>query len=174
VKRYLITDTLFPGLERWQAEMIQVRNKTISVRELSALTRAILAASPDSRVLVNTRVDVALTCGAHGVHLPAHSPAPSRWRARTPPGFLFGVSCHSQDELRRAEQESADFAVYGPVFAPLSKVDDRPAVGLDELHEACRCVRMPVYALGGITWSNAQSCLDAGAAGIAGITLFRA
>lgn len=174
MNRYLITDSMFPGLARWQAEMIQVRRKDLTSRALAALTRQILAASPASRVLVNSRVDVALACGAHGAHLPAGSPPPSLWRPITPPGFLFGVSCHNVDELRRAQDEGADFAVFGPVFPPRSKQDDRPPVGLDGLRAACAAVRLPVYALGGITWDNAEACIQAGAAGVSGITLFRA
>jgi len=170
MKRYLITDRPV----RQDAEMIQVRNKELPVRDLVGLTRDILQANPASKVLVNTRLDVALVCGAHGLHLPAGSPAPSDFRRIAPAGFLIGVSCHSVDELLRAEGEGADFAVYGPVFHPLSKSSDaRPPVGLEGLRAACAAVRLPIYALGGVTWSNAASCLEAGAVGVAGITLFR-
>ena len=95
MKRYLITDRPV----RQDAEMIQVRNKELPVRDLVGLTRDILQANPASKVLVNTRLDVALVCGAHGLHLPAGSPAPSDFRRIAPAGFLIGVSCHSVDEL---------------------------------------------------------------------------
>ena len=83
------------------------------------------------------------------------------------------MSCHSVEETRRAEEEGADFVVFSPVFAPLSKTSPLPPHGLDGLAQACRAVRIPVLALGGVTWSNAGSCVAAGAAGVAGITLFQ-
>jgi thiamine-phosphate pyrophosphorylase len=155
-------------------DWIQVREKHLPARELARWTTAVVeAAAGRAKVLVNTRVDVALACGAAGVHLPGGAPPPSAWRALVPPGFLFGVSCHSVEEVRESEQNDADFAVFAPVFAPLSKDSVLPPQGLDRLAEAARAVRIPVLALGGITWENVPLCLEAGATGVAGITLFR-
>ena len=154
--------------------MIQVREKHLGARELCRWTSAIMAAAPGVKVLVNSRVDVALACGAAGAHLRAGAPPPSLWRTAVPAGFIFGVSCHTVDEVRRAGQEGAGFAVFAPVFKPLSKGPASPAQGLDRLAEACRAAGIPVLALGGITWENAPLCAGSGAAGVAGITLFRA
>ena len=184
MKRYHITDRkqiggteqLLACIERNAAagvEMVQLREKDLSARELAALVRAALRVCGTARVLVNSRVDLALACGAHGVHLPADSPGTSAWRRLTPSGFLIGVSCHEVEELRRAEGEGADFAVFGPVFRPLSKADTRTPIGLDGLRAGVATVRMPVFALGGVTDENAAWCVAAGAAGVAGITLFQ-
>jgi thiamine-phosphate pyrophosphorylase len=172
VKRYCITDSLDVAARAAGdgVEMIQIRAKELSARELSSLVAKVTRVAQSSKVLVNTRTDVALACGAHGVHLPAGSMPPDTIRRIAPPGFLIGVSCHNLDELRAAEREGADFAVYGPVFPSLTK--SLAPIGLDALRRAVAAAQLPVYALGGVTRENAAACIAAGAAGIAGISLF--
>ena len=171
MKRYCITDSLEVAARaaRDGVDLIQMRAKQLSGRALTELVRAALATA-GGNVLVNSRTDVALACGARGVHLPADSIAPSMIRRITPSGFLIGVSCHTIEELEAAEREGADFAVFGPIFPSITKAIT--PIGIDELRLATSRVRMPVYALGGVTKENASSCIEAGAAGVAGISLF--
>ncbi len=156
-------------------DWVQIREKDLSARELFDLTALVLGLpNPHgSKIILNTRADVALAAGAGGVHLPAGSPAPRRWRSLSPQGFLIGVSCHTVDEVRAAEEEGADYAVFGPVFAPRSKERGLAPRGIDALGAAARAVRIPVLALGGITAENTRDCMRAGAAGIAAISLFQ-
>ncbi len=175
VKRYCITDSAAVAARAAASavSMIQIRAKSLSARALYHLTLEALKVIGAGKLLVNTRADIALAAGAHGVHLPANSLSPASIRRIAPPGFLIGVSCHTLAELTAAARESADFAVYGPIFPTPSK-PGAPPLGLEALREACSLVSLPIYALGGITESNAPLCIEAGAAGIAGISLFTA
>jgi len=169
-------------------DYIQLREKDLPVRELEALARQAVRICRENRdqqretkLLINSRSDVALAAGADGVHLPSDdlpaSDARAVWsasRARNAKGetrnVIIAVSCHTADEVRRAEAEGADFAVFGPVF---EKVGTSLSMGLEALRTACHG-GMPVLAIGGVTLQNARACLEAGAAGIAAIRLFQA
>ena len=185
MRRYYITDRktchgdLLDCIEsnaRLGCSWIQLREKDLPPRDLLDLTRAALARvrPHGARVLVNSRLDVALAAGAHGVHLPAGSPAPCDLRPIVPAGFLIAVSTHSVDEVCQAEREEADLAVFGPVFPTPSKPGLAEIPGLAGLRRACAAVSLPVAALGGITPDRIATCAAAGAAGIAGISMFQA
>lgn len=161
------------GLENTGVDMVQIREKSLPTGELARVVAACLLRCRKMRLLVNGRVDVALACGAHGAHLPGDSPPPSVWRGIVPPGFMFGISCHSINDARTAQMGgAADFIVAAPVFDPLSKVACRPPLGIEELKRICHTVTLPVFALGGVTRQNAAECFQAGAVGVAGITLY--
>jgi thiamine-phosphate pyrophosphorylase len=177
-------------------DMIQLREKDLSIRALEELARKAMAALAGSRtrLLINARTDVALACGAHGVHLPANDLPASEARAIFSQagitGPVIGVSAHSAAEVASAEAHGADFAVFAPVFekvgaekfgaekAGVEKMGAANREGLEQLRRICHRTEtaqppMPVLALGGITLENARQCIAAGAAGIAAIRLFQ-
>jgi len=165
---------------RCGVDFIQLREKDLSARDLETLARAarlaIESREQKTALLINSRSDIALACGAAGVHLPANDLLPSEVRKNwakagqaTRPSIT--VSCHSADDVARAASEGADFAVFAPVFGKKDAPHTSPA-GLDGLREACR-QKIPVLALGGVTLANGRACLEAGATGIAAIRLFQ-
>jgi thiamine-phosphate pyrophosphorylase len=178
MKRYYITDRKPVGGFRALLEiirdqmhlgvdLIQIREKDLSARELFEFTLAVLEVRnhelrkrPAPKILVNSRSDIAVVTGADGVHLPADAPE------QLLPGLLVGRSCHTIDEIKKVR---ADFVTFGPVYESPGK---GPAVGLRALEQACKLGKQ-VYALGGVNWDNADECVHAGAAGIAGIRLFQ-
>ena len=191
---YYITDrTQFPGTEsreqllnkiaeaaRGGVDFVQLREKDLSAREFESLACEAMArireAGSRSRLLINSRTDVALAAGADGVHLRADDISPENvrkiWREASGHGNpVIAVSCHCDAEVEAAEESDVDFVVFGPVFEKNlgSKTKN---VGLDILHRVCRH-KIPVFALGGITLENARLCAEAGAEGIAGIRLFQ-
>ena len=156
-------------------DWVQVREKRMATRDLCRLVERAVALSEKgtARLLINERLDVALACGADGVHLPADSLPVAAVRSAVPAEWLVGVSCHSPAQVEAAAHDGASFAVLGPVFSTPGK---GPPLGLGTLREACHRVAapaFPVLALGGITLETAQACVHAGAAGIAAIRLFQ-
>jgi thiamine-phosphate pyrophosphorylase len=152
-------------------DFIQLREKDLSTAELLGLARSVPEAA--SRLVVNDRVDVAVAAGAGGVHLGGQSVPPAAVRRIVPAGFLVGVSCHSVSEVIEAEGAGADYALLGPVFPTASKLKYGSPIGLDVISSAAGRVRIPVLALGGVTLERARSCVEAGAAGVAAISLFQ-
>jgi thiamine-phosphate pyrophosphorylase len=162
------------------ATWIQIREKDLDARSLVDLARFAVAETLAAgvRVFMNDRLDVALAAGAAGVHLGEKSlplGAVIEWRRSTGRSdFQVGVSCHSLDSARAAEQGGADYIFFGPVFATPSKAAYGAPQGIERLREVCRSVEIPVLAIGGINLENAGACLEAGAAGIAAIRMFQA
>lgn len=149
--------------------LIQIREKQLTARLLFSLTKeaAAITRSSETKLLVNDRSDIAAAAGADGVHLTSRSLPASVVRQAFGVEMLIGVSTHSLEEVTRAADGGADFAVFGPVFETPGK---GLAVGLDELGRVCRAAApFPVLGLGGIDETNAAEVLDAGAAGFAAI-----
>jgi thiamine-phosphate pyrophosphorylase len=173
--RYYVTDRRQGDILAFAAravregvDMIQVREKDLPTKDLFDLVCKIrdLAAGTGTRVLVNDRLDVALAASVDGVHLPSDGLPADRVR---PLVKLLGISTHSLQEARAAEQARADFIVFGPIFDTPGK----NAIGLDPLREVAAAVRIPVLAIGGMTKANVQQVLATRAAGVAAIRLFQ-
>ncbi len=179
---YVITDeTLAGGLLHAEiarravaggADVIQLRDKTLDCRKLARIGQEIRAATNPAGALfiVNDRLDVALACGADGVHLGQEDLSPDVARQLAPPGFIIGVSVGNVDEALVAESAGADYVVLSPTFDTGSKADAGPGHGLDRLRSIRNAVRIPVIAIGGIGPGNVKEVIRAGADGVAVIS----
>jgi thiamine-phosphate pyrophosphorylase len=198
--RYAITSrALYPGDEiqrqaallretrRWIADgvdLIQLREKDLPTASIAVLAGEILqtiaATASPTKLLLNSLPDIAIVMAAHGVHLtaapgeltPAH--VRSLYASANRPAPIITISCHTLEDVHRARIHQADAILFAPVFEKkIAGKTITPGQGLNQLRAACLAASpIPVYALGGVTLENAAACLDAGAAGIAGIRLF--
>lgn len=163
------------GAARAGVDLVQIREKDLETPKLVDLVKSALVAAQNTmtRIVVNDRLDVALALAADGVHLGTGSMPARIMRANVPRGFLVGVSCHSLEEALAAQAAQADYLVLGPIFATASKIPYGPPLGLAKLGAVTARLKIPVLALGGISLERVKPCLEAGAAGIAGIRVFQ-
>ena len=168
-------------------DYIQLREKDLTARELESLATEILETIQESqrrtenrelrtKLLINSRADIAIAVAAAGVHLPASDLTPAEVRriasgAHPPVRLMVSRSCHTPEEVQQAAIDGADLALFAPVFEKQAAPATKPT-GLDALRAACH-YNLPLLALGGVTLENAAGCFRAGAAGIAAIRLFQ-
>jgi thiamine-phosphate pyrophosphorylase len=161
------------ALARSAPVLFQVREKMLDAASLWQLCRQIapLIDEAGSILAVNERFDIALASGAGGVHLPESS-CPADAVRRAAGGLLAGQSVHSEASALRAASAGLDYLLFGPVFHTPSKELFGPPQGLDRLREICAKVRIPVFAVGGVTPEKAPACIECGAWGVAALTPF--
>jgi len=155
-------------------DLVQIREKQLSTKVLYQLSTSAagITGGTATKLLVNDRADVAAAAGADGVHLTSLSLPPETIRLTFGAGFLIGVSTHSLAQAAAARRGGSDFIVFGPVFDTPSKRQYGVSLGLTDFRKvASELAPFPVLALGGVTVDNVADCIDAGAAGIAAITM---
>jgi thiamine-phosphate pyrophosphorylase len=174
VERHALLDRLAAAADAG-ATMVQVRERQFDDRDLLTFLQELIARvrPAGAQVMVNDRTDLAMAAGADGVHLKSHAPPTADVRRIAPPGFLIGRSVHGEDEAAAVEAAGGcDYLIFGTVFPSPSKPVDHPVAGVNGLAAVCRRVRLPVLGIGGITPERIGAVLDAGAAGIAAVSLF--
>jgi thiamine-phosphate pyrophosphorylase len=172
---------------RWATmgvEFVQLREKQLAAAEVVKLAEAIRVGLREvggrTKLLVNGPADVAVAAGADGVHLTTRvgeQTAAEVRRVFAAAGAgepVVSASCHTLAEVRRAVDQGVDLILFGPVFEKrVEGIVVVAGVGLERLREACAAAGgTPVLALGGVSWESAGLCVEAGAAGVAGIRLF--
>ncbi|MBX3307361.1 MAG: thiamine phosphate synthase [Nitrospira sp.] len=150
-------------------QAIQLRERDLQTPELLSLAQAIHDVSTPRSVplLINDRVDLMMALNLDGVHLRSNSLPTHAAREVIGLRRLLGVSTHSAEDVQRANQNGADYVVFGPIFDTPSKRSFGPPLGLALLTEVCRRSSIPVFAIGGITCERVRDVRRAGAHGVA-------
>jgi len=148
--------------------ILQLRVKSlppVDFLELAKQARAVTRAH-GCQLIVNDRVDIALACGADGVHL-GQDDLPLRAGRKLMGQKIIGISTHDLDQARAAERDGADYIGFGPMFGTRTKATGYEARGPEMLQQIRGAVTLPIVAIGGITEANVQEVWQAGADSVA-------
>lgn len=178
---YAVTDrgwvgrqTLLEQIEdalRGGVTLVQLREKELDRESFLREARQVkdLCRRYGVPLIINDNVDVALACGADGVHVGMEDTPVAQLRRRVPAGFLIGATAKTVVQAQAAEAAGADYLGVGAVFPSPTKRGAR-RITAEELRTICRSVSIPAVAIGGITHENLSQLRGGGMAGIAVIS----
>ncbi|WP_298931871.1 thiamine phosphate synthase [uncultured Ramlibacter sp.] len=148
---------------------VQLREKQLATRDFlaQALMLKTLLAPRGIPLVINDRIDVALACGAEGVHLGQGDMPADEARRLLPPGVFIGWSVETAQDVERSAAMPVDYLGVSPVFATPTKTDTKTPWGLEGLRRVRAASGLPLVAIGGIHPGNAADVLRAGADGLA-------
>lgn len=148
---------------------IQLREKDLDDTELLQLAQPIaeVCRNYEAKLFINTNTQIAHKVGAAGVHLPADAASVRIVKTQAEDNLCVGCSVHSLNAAEKRETEGADFVTYSPIYPTASKPGYGPAVGVEGLAKVVENVKLPVFALGGVTPARVTECLAVGAFGVA-------
>jgi len=148
---------------------VQLREKDLCSRDFVVLALAVkaLLAPTGVPLVINDRIDVALACGAQGVHLGQSDMPVALARQFLPPGVFVGLSVENLNDVVRAAGQAVDYLGVSPIFATPTKTDTALPWGLAGLRQVRAMTALPLVAIGGVHLGNAAEVLQAGADGLA-------
>lgn len=155
--------------------LIQLRTKSMASGPTLVLADALQArtAAAGALLIINDRADIALQCGADGVHVGQDDLAAAEVRTLLGPEAIIGLSCHDDAQVKAAVGQPVSYVAIGPVFGTKTKATGYDAVGLAQVERAAAMAHaagLPLVAIGGITMDRARAVLDAGADSLAVIS----
>ncbi|MBI4683930.1 MAG: thiamine phosphate synthase [Nitrospirae bacterium] len=177
---YLITDrrliadsySLMAAVEealKGGVRAVQLREKDLGTRELLGMAYKMreLTGRYKAKLFINDRADIAIAIDADGVHLGQKSMPAYAVRKIVHNNFLIGVSTHSIQEAKKAEEEGADFVTLGPIYQTPSKLKYGEPVGINTIRRVKAEISIPVFAIGGIKENRVKEVINVGADGVA-------
>lgn len=155
--------------------LVQLRTKSMASGPMLALAEALRArtAAAGALLIINDRADIAVQCGADGVHVGQDDLSPAEVRTLLGPDAIIGLSCHDDAQVEAAVGQPVSYVAIGPVFGTQTKATGYDAVGLAQVERAAAMAHaagLPLVAIGGITMDRARAVLDAGADSLAVIS----
>jgi thiamine-phosphate pyrophosphorylase len=149
-------------------DVVQLRDKSADANDIVRAGRTFrrLCDAYEALFIVNDRPDLAIACGADGVHLGQADADVGDVRRLVGDDMLIGRSTHSREQIERACGAGADYLAVGPVYATPTKPDYEP-VGLELIAFAAANASLPFFAIGGIEPANAATVIAAGATRLA-------
>ncbi len=183
---YLVTDRNLVGNRsieeivakavRGGVTIVQLREKGLG--DVDFLRQAFLLKELTDRMgvplIINDRLDIALACGAAGVHVGQGDMECAQARRIAGELLVIGVSVSTPEEAMKAEMDGANYLGVSPVFSTPTKIDTPAPVGLDGLRKIREKVRMPLVGIGGISEANAADVIRSGADGVAVVSAIMA
>lgn len=148
---------------------VQLREKHLCTRDFFAQAMMLkeLLAPRNIPLVINDRIDVALACGAQGVHLGQSDMPVAQARRLLPPQMFIGWSVETMEEVARSASLPVDYLGVSPIYATPTKIDTHAPWGLEGLRKVRSATALPLVAIGGIHAGNARAVLSAGADGLA-------
>ena len=151
--------------------LLQYRDKSGNARRMLEQARELKRRLGGSvKLIMNDRADVCLAAGFDGVHVGQEDLSPSGAREVIGETLWLGVSTHNSEQVKEADQTSADYLAIGPVFSTTSKANPDPVIGLEGVRNARALTSRPLVAIGGINRANCRSVIEAGADSVAVIS----
>jgi len=151
-----------------EVQLIQLRAKRIPPRQFQEIATALIAsAAANVKIIINDRPDIASITKSAGVHVGQEDLPVEAARKICPAPQWVGISTHNLEQLRAANDTSADYIAVGPIYPTTTKENPDPVVGLELLRAARKLTRKPLVAIGGITIKSAHEVFQAGADSVA-------
>lgn len=159
------------GLIAGGARIVQLREKHISKKDFYRLAQAFRqrTAKAGMLLIINDHLDIALACGADGVHL-GQDDLPLAVAKEQAPELIIGVSTHNLEEALEAQEQGADYVNIGPIFATQTKELSMKPLGPEAIKQIAPRLKIPFTVMGGINQNNIGQVLKAGARKIAVVT----
>ncbi|MCX7797531.1 MAG: thiamine phosphate synthase [Melioribacter sp.] len=165
--KFLTLEEILGLAADYGVKAIQIRENDLSDDELIYLTKKLTSKIVNKvKFFINNNLNVVNNVSVHGIHCKENG-LNIKLVKYMYPKHLIGVSCHSLESAFQAENEGADFIVFGPIFSTPSKINYGNPQGIDKLAEITSSIKLPVFAIGGVTPDRVKECLSAGAAGVA-------